>query len=239
MTAPPPHPTPPTYPGQPTQPTQPTGPPVRVLVVDDHPVVRAGMVAILSEQPGIEVIGAAADGAQALALARQLAPDLVLMDLRMPVLDGVGATSRLRAEPDAPEVLVLTTYDTDAEILHAVEAGARGYLLKDTPPDVLADAIRRAAAGETVLAPRVAARLADRLRAPAGPELTPREVDVLTLVAKGLSNSEIGRALHIGEATVKTHLLRVFAKLDVADRTAAVTAAYGHRLIPLPDDGAR
>lgn len=206
---------------------------IRVLVVDDHPVVRAGMVALLGELDDVEVVGEAGNGAEALALAPRLSPDVVLMDLRMPVLDGADATARLREQPDAPQVLVLTTYDTDADIVRAVESGARGYLLKDTPPDVLADAIRRAAMGETVLASPVAARLAERLRAPARTELTPRELEVLRAVARGLSNAEVGRELYIGEATVKTHLLRIFAKLEVTDRTAAVTAAYGQGLISL------
>lgn len=207
---------------------------IRILVVDDHPVVRAGMVALLSELEDLDVVGEAGNGAEAIALVPKLAPDVVLMDLRMPVMDGAEATARLRAQPDAPEVLVLTTYDTDADIVRAVESGARGYLLKDTPPTVLADAIRRAALGETVLAPPVAARLAERLRAPAPVELTPRELDVLRAVARGLSNGEVGRELFIGEATVKTHLLRIFSKLEVTDRTAAVTAAYRVGLISLP-----
>ena len=197
-------------------------------------VVRAGMVALLSELDDLDVVGEAGNGAEAIALVPKLTPDVVLMDLRMPVMDGAEATARLRAQPDSPEVLVLTTYDTDADIVRAVESGARGYLLKDTPPAVLADAIRRAALGETVLAPPVAARLAERLRAPARVELTPRELDVLRAVARGLSNGEVGRELFIGEATVKTHLLRIFAKLEVTDRTAAVTAAYRVGLISLP-----
>jgi DNA-binding NarL/FixJ family response regulator len=164
----------------------------------------------------------------------RLRPDVVLMDLRMPIMDGAAATARITAQAGAPHVLVLTTYDTDADIVRAVEAGARGYLLKDAPTSVLANAIRRAARGETVLAPPVAARLADRLRAPARPELTGREVEVLGLVARGLSNADIGRELFIGEATVKTHLIRAFAKLGVTDRTAAVTAAYASGLIELP-----
>jgi DNA-binding NarL/FixJ family response regulator len=207
---------------------------IRLLVVDDHPVVRAGMVAVLGEESDFEVVGEAANGAEALGLVPRLRPDVVLMDLRMPVMDGAEATARITAEVGAPHVLVLTTYDTDADIVRAVEAGARGYLLKDAPTDVLADAIRRAARGETVLAPPVAARLADRLRAPARPELTGREVEVLGLVARGLSNADIGRELFIGEATVKTHLIRAFAKLGVTDRTAAVTAAYASGLIELP-----
>ena len=206
---------------------------MRVLIADDNPVIRAGMVAMLSEEADFEIVGEAGNGAEALALVPRERPDVVLMDLRMPVLDGAEATARLREQPEAPEVLILTTYDTDADIVRAVEAGARGYLLKDAPPAVLADAIRRAARGETVLAPPVAARLAERLRTPTGPELTSREVEVLRLVARGLSNAGIGRELFIGEATVKTHLLRAFAKLGVADRTAAVTAAYAKGLIDL------
>ncbi|CAN7295480.1 response regulator [Knoellia sp. LjRoot47] len=207
---------------------------IRVLVVDDHPVVRAGMVALLGELEDVDVVGEAGNGAEALALTPRLTPDVVLMDLRMPVMDGAEATARLREQPDAPQVLVLTTYDTDADIVRAVESGARGYLLKDTPPAVLADAIRRAALGETVLAPPVAAKLAERLRAPVRVELTPRELEVLTAVARGLSNAEVGRELYIGEATVKTHLIRVFSKLEVTDRTAAVTAAYRLGLISVP-----
>ena len=206
---------------------------IRILVVDDHPVVRAGMVALLGELEDLDVVGEASNGAEAIALVPRLSPDVVLMDLRMPVMDGAEATARLCAQPDPPEVLVLTTYDTDADIVRAVEAGATGYLLKDTPLPVLADAVRAAARGETVLAPPVAARLAERLRAPAQAELTPRELDVLRAVARGLSNSEVGRELFIGEATVKTHLLRIFSKLEVTDRTAAVTAAYRRGLITL------
>ncbi|GAA2167325.1 response regulator transcription factor [Pedococcus bigeumensis] len=199
---------------------------LRLLVVDDHPVVRMGLVAMLSEHTDFEVVGEAADGAEAVLLAERLAPDVVLMDLRMPVMDGPEATAKMLASPPAPAVLVLTTYDTDADIVRAVEAGANGYLLKDAPRETLADAIRRAARGETVLAPPVVARLASRLRTPAVPALTDREAQVLRCVARGLSNAEVGRELHIGEATVKTHLLRAFEKLGVTDRTAAVTAAY-------------
>ena len=199
---------------------------LRLLVVDDHPVVRMGLVARLSEHDDFEVVGEAADGAEAVLLAARLTPDVVLMDLRMPVMDGPEATAKMLASPPAPAVLVLTTYDTDADIVRAVEAGANGYLLKDAPRETLADAIRRAARGETVLAPPVVARLASRLRAPVAPALTDREAQVLQCVAKGMSNAEVGRELHIGEATVKTHLLRAFEKLGVTDRTAAVTAAY-------------
>jgi DNA-binding NarL/FixJ family response regulator len=206
---------------------------IRLLVVDDHPVVRAGMVAVLGEEPDFEVVGEASDGAEAVARVPLLAPHVVLMDLRMPVMDGAQATAAIVALPDPPQVLVLTTYDTDTDIVRAVEAGARGYLLKDAPTTVLADAIRRASRGETVLAPPVAARLAERLRAPAAADLTGREVEVLRLVARGLSNADVGRELFIGEATVKTYLVRAFAKLGVTDRTAAVTAAYRLGLIDL------
>ena len=213
---------------------------LRLVVVDDHPVVRAGLVAMLGEEPDFEVVGEAADGAEAVTRVAALQPDVVLMDLRMPVLDGAEATARIRGA-GGPPVLVLTTYDTDADIVRAVEAGAMGYLLKDAPRSVLAQAVRAAARGETVLAPPVVARLAGRLRADtaaaasqaAGPTLTAREVEVLGCVARGLSNAEVGRELFIGEATVKTHLLRAFEKLGVADRTAAVTAAYRLGLLEL------
>ena len=207
---------------------------IRVIVADDHPVVRAGIVAMLSEEVDVEVVAEAADGAECVELVREHRPDVVLTDLRMPVLDGARATAQIRALPDPPQVLVLTTYDTDADIVRAVEAGARGYLLKDTPPHELADAIRRAVRGETVLAGPVAERLEEHRRSPVLPDLTDRELEVLRLVAVGHSNAEIGRALFIGEATVKTYLIRAFQKLGVADRTAAVTAAYGRGLIDLP-----
>ncbi|RZS87092.1 LuxR family two component transcriptional regulator [Motilibacter rhizosphaerae] len=208
-----------------------SGPAVRVLVVDDHPVVRAGMVTLLTGD-GVEVVGEAADGAAAVALAEQLHPDVVLMDLRMPVLDGAAATARIVAGGWS-RVLVLTTYDTDGDILRAVEAGATGYLLKDAPQDELLAAIRAAARGETVLAPPVAQRLLTHVRSPARPSLSARELEVLQGVGRGLSNAEIGLALHIGEATVKTHLLRAFAKLEVADRTHAVTRAMELGLLDL------
>ena len=207
---------------------------VRVLVADDHPVVRDGLVALLGTQPDLDVVGTAADGLEAVAQVAALAPDVVVMDLRMPHLDGAGATARITAEHPGVRVLVLTTYDTDADIVRAVEAGATGYLLKDAPLTTLADAVRAAARGETVLAPPVAARLVGRLRAPAPESLTPRETEVLAAVARGLTNADIGRALFIGEATVKTHLLRVFAKLGVDDRTRAVTIAMEQGLLPSP-----
>ncbi|WP_222192244.1 response regulator [Modestobacter italicus] len=207
---------------------------VRVLVVDDHPVVRGGVVGWLAAQPDVEVVGEAGDGLAALAAVAEHAPDVVLMDLRMPRMDGVTATGRILAAHPGVRVLVLTTYDTDADIVRAVEAGATGYLLKDTPLPQLADAVRAAARGETVLAPPVAAKLVSRMRAPAVEAPTARELQVLGGVARGLTNAEIGRELFIGEATVKTHLLRVFTKLGVDDRTRAVLVAVERGLLPGP-----
>ncbi|PKV89841.1 response regulator transcription factor [Streptomyces sp. TLI_146] len=204
---------------------------IRVVVVDDHAVMRAGVIALLTDEPTIEIVGEANDGREGVDLVQRLAPDVALLDLRMPVLDGVAATTEIVALPTATRVLILTTYDTDVEIERAVEAGAVGYLLKDTTREQLADAIRSAARGETVLAPKVAERLVARMRRPKPISLTARERDVLRAVADGLSNAEIGRRLVIGEATVKTHLLRVFAKLDVSDRTRAVVVALEHGLL--------
>jgi len=205
---------------------------ITVLLVDDHPVVRTGLGGMLDGEPDIAVIGSAGSGAEAVTAVRALAPDVVLMDLRMPGMDGVAATASILATAPATRVVVLTTYENDRDILRAVEAGAAGYLLKDTSRADLVAAVRLAARGETVLAPAVATRLVTRLRRPAAPEsLSPREVEVLRLVARGLSNGEIGRELHISEATVKTHLLRAFAKLDVSDRTAAVTTAMAAGLL--------
>lgn len=208
---------------------------IRVLLVDDHPVVRTGLAGMLGAEEDIEIVGEAGDGAEAVTAARAVRPDVVLMDLRMPGLDGAGATEAILAAFPATRVLVLTTYDGDNDIVRAVEAGATGYLLKDTPRAQLTDAIRAAARGETVLAPPVAARLVNRMRAPSGeqPSLTPRETEVLAAVARGLSNAEVGRQLFIGEATVKTHLIRIFGKLGVDDRTAAVTKAYELGLLTL------
>jgi DNA-binding NarL/FixJ family response regulator len=204
---------------------------IRVVVVDDHAVMRAGVIALLTDEPTIEIVGEASDGREGVDLVERLAPDVALLDLRMPVLDGVAATTEIVALQAATRVLILTTYDTDVEIERAVEAGAVGYLLKDTTRDQLADAIRSAARGETVLAPKVAERLVARMRRPEPVVLTARERDVLHAVADGLSNAEIGRRLVIGEATVKTHLLRVFAKLDVSDRTRAVVVALERGLL--------
>jgi len=207
---------------------------IRVLLVDDHPVVRVGLRGMLEAFDDLAVVGEAGSGDEALTLVACLPPDVVLMDLRMPGMDGATATARISEAHPEVRVLILTTYDTDGDILPAIEAGATGYLLKDAPISTLVDAIRAAARGETVLAPPVAARLMTRMRAPAAEQLTAREVQVLTLVARGLSNAEIGRQLYIGEATVKTHLLRLFAKLEVNDRTAAVTVAMGCGILDLP-----
>jgi DNA-binding NarL/FixJ family response regulator len=210
---------------------------IRVLLADDHPVVRSGLAALLEIEPDLEIVGEAGDGEEAVSLAMVLRPDVVLMDLRMPRLDGASATARIVAEVPGTRVLVLTTYDTDADIVRAVEAGATGYLLKDTPRRELADAVRAAARGETVLAPPVAAKLVTRMRSPAPESLTPRELQVLAGVGRGLTNADIGRELFIGESTVKTHLLKVFAKLGVDDRTRAVTVALERGLLPAPGAG--
>ena len=205
---------------------------VRVLIVDDHPVVRDGLRGMLQAQADLEVVAEAADGHQALAAVARHHLDVVLMDLRMPELDGVEATRRIRTDHPNVKVLVLTTYDTDADILHAIEAGATGYLLKDAPRDQLFSAVRAAARGETVLAPSVAARLADSVRSrPDHEQLTARELDVLRLVADGLTNRAIAGRLHVSEATVKTHLVHSYAKLGVDDRTAAVMAALERGLL--------
>jgi DNA-binding NarL/FixJ family response regulator len=204
---------------------------IDVLLVDDHLVVREGLRGMLSAEADLRVVGEAGTGVEAVALVGLRAPGVVLMDLRMPGGDGVTATAAITAQHPGTRVVVLTTYDTDADILRAVEAGAAGYLLKDCSRTELTSAVRSAARGETVLTPSVAARLVSRMRAPQPDALSPREVQVLELVAVGNTNAEIGRALHIAEATVKTHLLRAFTKLDVSDRTAAVTVARRRGLL--------
>ena len=214
--------------------------PVRVLVADDHPVVRAGLRALLSAEPGLAVVAEAGSGEETVLMARQHQPDVVLMDLRMPGAGGLAAIRQLSADQPGVRVVVLTTYDSDADILPAVEAGAAGYLLKDTPRDTLVGAIFAAARGETVLAPSVAGRLVNRLRAappeaPAAREtLSARETEVLMLAGRGLTNAQIGRELFVSEATVKTHLLRAYAKLGVSGRTAAVTRAMELGFLPSP-----
>jgi DNA-binding NarL/FixJ family response regulator len=204
---------------------------VRVLLVDDHPVVREGLRGMIDAEPDLTVVGEAGSGAEAIAVADSLRPDVILMDLRMPDVDGVTATGRILATQPAIRIIVVTTYESDSDILRAVEAGAAGYLLKDASRAELSAAVRDAAAGKTVLAPSVAGRLMGLMRGPAPAALTARELEVLTLVAEGCTNADIGRALHIGEATVKTHLLRTFTKLEVSDRTAAVTTAMSLGLL--------
>ncbi len=198
---------------------------IRLLIVDDHPVVRAGLVGMLSDEPGFEVVGEASDGAQGARIAAAVLPDVVLMDLRMSGVGGVEATAQIAAAGSA-KVLILTTYESDDQILAAIEAGASGYLLKAAPRAEIVAGIRSVAAGQTALSPQVAARLVERMRAPV-PDLvlTARETEVLRLLARGNSSKQIAVALGIGESTVKTHLLKVFEKLGVADRTRAVTLA--------------
>ncbi len=206
---------------------------IRLLIVDDHPVVRAGLVGMLAAQPDFEIVGEAADGAEALVKCMELQPDVVLMDLRMPRMDGVTAIEHIRRQWPDIHVLVLTTYDTDADILRAIEAGATGYLLKDAPREELYRAIRAAARGQAVLAPPVAAKLMEQMRYPGEERISARELEILTLVAQGKSNKEIARHLHISQATVKSHLLNIYGKLGVSDRTAAVTEALKRGLIRL------
>ncbi len=206
---------------------------VRLLICDDHPIVRAGFEGILAGNQGFEVVGEAGNGREGVEMARRLRPDVVLMDLRMPEMEGVEATGKIKAERPETQVLVLTTYDSDADILRAIEAGATGYLLKDAPREELFRAITAASRGEPVLAASVTARLMKRAQAPAGSTLSDREVEVLGLVARGASNREIARGLHLSEATVKTHLIHVFNKLGVADRTAAVTTALEKGILRL------
>jgi DNA-binding NarL/FixJ family response regulator len=205
---------------------------IRVLAVDDHPLVRAGLRAMLAGVAGIEVVAEASSAAEAAAAARAYQPDVVLMDLRMPDGDGVRATGLVLAERPRCRVVILTTFDNEADIVRAVQAGASGYVLKDATREELVRAIRAAADGESALAPSVAAKLVTRMRSPAG--LSQREIEVLALASVGRTNAEIGRLLLISEATVKTHLARAFGKLGVSDRTAAVTTAIQRGILPLP-----
>jgi DNA-binding NarL/FixJ family response regulator len=211
---------------------------IRVVVADDQEIVRAGFAALLDTQPDIEVVGSAADGGEAVRVCREQRPDVALMDIRMPSVDGIEATRRLA--PDGPRILMLTTFDLDEYVYDALSAGASGFLLKDAPAERLFDAVRVVAAGEALLAPAITrrligefARLRPRLRAQ--PErlrdLTPRETEVLRLIAEGLSNQEIAERLIVSEETVKTHVSRVLGKLGLRDRTQAVVVAYEARLV--------
>jgi DNA-binding NarL/FixJ family response regulator len=197
---------------------------IRVLVADDHPIVRSGIVALLQTADDVDVVGEAATGGQAVELAVELVPDVVLMDLRMPGIDGDEATARILAERPEVRVLILTTYESDDSILTAIAAGASGYLLKAAPQEEILAGVRAVARGEFALAPRIATLLVQRVKTPA-PSLSPRETEVLRLVAAGKSNPSIAASLFVSEATVKTHLIHVFEKLGVSDRTRAVTRA--------------
>jgi DNA-binding NarL/FixJ family response regulator len=209
--------------------------PIRLLIADDHPVVRDGLSNMFARDPEFEVLGEAADGSEAVRLAGALQPDVILMDLRMPRMDGLTAITELARRGITARVLVLTTYDTDSHVLPAIEAGATGYLLKDAPRDELLRAVRAAAHGEAALSPAVATRLMSRFREPGpGPApgpLSQRELEVLELVAGGNTNREAAARLFISEATVKTHLLNIYAKLGVSDRAAAVAEAFNRGLL--------
>ena len=206
---------------------------IRVVIADDHPVVRIGLRGMLETQNDIDVVGEAENGKQAVSLVGRLEPDVVLMDLQMPELDGVSATEQITDRFRTVQVLVLTTYDTDADITLAIGAGAIGYLLKDAPRENLFDAIRAASRGESVLTPSVASRVMERIRSPEVEMLSRREIEVLTEVADGKSNKETSQMLFISEATVKTHLIHIFSKLGVNDRTAAVTVALERGILRL------
>jgi DNA-binding NarL/FixJ family response regulator len=210
-------------------------PPIKLLIVDDHPVVRDGLSGMFTPDPQFDVVGEAGDGAEALRLAQALQPDVILMDLRMPGMDGVTAIGELARHRIRARVLVLTTYDTDSLVQSAIEAGATGYLLKDAPRAELLRAVQAAAHGQAVLAPSVAARLMNRVRSPEPETLSHREVEVLELIAAGSTNREAAAKLFISEATVKTHLLHIYAKLGVSDRAAAVAEAFNRGLLTVRD----
>ncbi len=208
---------------------------IRLLIADDHPVVRAGLQAMIASQPDFEIVGEAASGLEVVSMTAQVCPDLIIMDLRMVGMDGVAATAEVRKLYPSIPVLVLTTYESHADILRAIEAGATGYLLKDAPREHLFAAIRMVAQGKSALAPEVATWLVQHIQMPAREALSEREREVLTLVAQGASNKEAARRLHLSEATIKTHLIRIFSKLGVADRTAAVTVALERGMLHLAE----
>lgn len=211
---------------------------VRILIADDHPIVREGLATVLSQEDDIKVVGQASNGSEAVSKAKELHPDIILMDLQMPEMDGVEAMQRIKEEAPDIGIIILTTYDTDDYIFRGIEAGARAYLLKDSPPEEVLKAIRAVHKGESLIQPRVASRLLDRFsqlsRAPAREEdLSQREIEVLQLIAKGAANKEIASQLFIGESTVKTHIIHIFNKLEVKDRTEAVTEAVRKGIIRL------
>jgi DNA-binding NarL/FixJ family response regulator len=205
--------------------------PIRLLIVDDHPVVRNGLSGMFEACPEFEVVGEASDGSDVVRRAGALAPDVILMDLRMPNMDGVSAISALSEAGIRARVLVLTTYDTDGEVLAAIEAGATGYLLKDAPPDELFRAVRAAARGESVLSPSVATRVVGQIRTRGDDPLSPRELEVLALIAQGFSNRDAAARLFLSQATIKTHLIHIYEKLEVNDRAAAVAEAFNRGLL--------
>jgi DNA-binding NarL/FixJ family response regulator len=207
------------------------GGPIRLLIVDDHPVVRDGLRGLFADDSDFQVVGEAANGTEAIARVEHVGADVVLMDLRMPEMGGVEAITRLRRTAPGVRVLVLTTYDTDTDVLAAIEAGATGYLLKDAPREELIRAVRAAFAGEAVLSPAVARRLMGQVGKPPPEALSQRELEVLALIADGATNRQAAAKLFISEATVKTHLLHVYEKLGVRDRAAAVAEAYRRRLL--------
>jgi len=208
---------------------------IRILIADDHPVVRSGLRALLASQPDFEVVAEAENGEAASTLSVSYAPDVILMDLQMPVLDGLAAIRRIRARQPEVKILVLTTYATDADIVPAIEAGATGYLLKDALPEALFRAVRSTAQGEAIFAPGVAEKIAHRLTRTPRDALSMREIEVLELASHGNSNKEIADKLYITEAKVKSHFVHIFAKLGIADRAAAVAVALKMKIIRLDD----
>ncbi|MCP4544460.1 MAG: response regulator transcription factor [Chloroflexi bacterium] len=206
---------------------------IRILIADDHPVVRSGLRALLTSQPDFKVVADAENGEVATTLSAFHTPDVILMDLQMPVLDGLAAIRRIHTRQPKVRILVLTTFDTDADIMPAIQAGATGYLLKDAPPEALFRAVRSAARGEVTFAPSVAEKITRRLTKTSKNSLSMREIQVLELASRGNSNKGIADKLYITEATVKSHFVHIFAKLEVGDRTAAVTVALKRKIIRL------